>query len=135
MMDEVGYDMAYIFRYSPRSGTKAAARLPGRLRAIATVVGAIILLAVILFPSLTGKERFGTDGGVAVGYLLLDSTPADARVYVDGQEIGITPHTLEIPVGRHRVTLSKPGYKRWDVSVEIKRYERTEIRAELESID
>jgi hypothetical protein len=50
------------------------------------------------------------DPGIA-GRLLVQSTPAGARVFVDGLERGRTPATvLDLPRGPHRLRLTRAGY-------------------------
>ncbi len=38
------------------------------------------------------------------------STPAGARVFVDGREVGVTPLELTLAQGEHAVQLEKPGF-------------------------
>ncbi len=46
-----------------------------------------------------------------IGHLLVRSTPAGARVTVDGKEAGKTPAVVrDLPVGAHRVEVSRDGY-------------------------
>jgi formylglycine-generating enzyme required for sulfatase activity len=48
----------------------------------------------------------------ADGRVELVSTPSEASVAVDGRFLGRTPLTLTLkPGGKHRITLSKPGYE------------------------
>ena len=56
----------------------------------------------------------------ANGVLQLESTPSGANVTVDGEFEGQTPLTLELSPGRsHRINLSRPGYRRYNTSVEL----------------
>jgi hypothetical protein len=70
----------------------------------------------------------------AVGYLIVESTPKDARVRIDGREAGVTPYTVEIRVGTHDVVIEKRGYKRWEASVEVKQFPRATVDARLEKL-
>lgn len=50
----------------------------------------------------------------------VESSPALARVFLDGREVGVTPMTLyDVPRGEHEITLIKDGYyafvRRFDV--------------------
>jgi hypothetical protein len=68
----------------------------------------------------------------AVGYLVVQSTPRDARLMVDGNLVGMTPCAVEVPVGSHQVTLEKSGFRRWEASVEVKESPRVAVDAVLE---
>lgn len=41
--------------------------------------------------------------------LLVKSEPSGAEIYVDGKPMGVTPSTLRLPPGRHKVELRKKG--------------------------
>lgn len=56
----------------------------------------------------------------ANGLLQLSSEPSGANVTVNGEFSGQTPLELELAPGRsHRVSLSRPGYRRVNTSVEL----------------
>lgn len=56
----------------------------------------------------------------APGLLELGSVPGGANVTLDGDFLGQTPLTVEIAPGRaHALAVSKPGYERYDDSVEM----------------
>lgn len=44
------------------------------------------------------------------GALTVQSTPGGARIVVDGEELGVTPKTIQVAAGQHEVTLSLEGY-------------------------
>lgn len=56
------------------------------------------------------------------GMLMLEVEPADASVYVDGEFRGAArqARTLELPEGRHRVEVVRPGYKPVEREIEIR---------------
>ena len=53
------------------------------------------------------------------------STPRDASVYIDEQYIGplyyVSAYGVRLPVGEHRITVTKEGYFPWDRLVEADR--------------
>jgi formylglycine-generating enzyme required for sulfatase activity len=56
----------------------------------------------------------------AAGQLELSSVPSGANVTLDGEFQGQTPLTLELePNGAHRLAVFKPGYERYNTSVEL----------------
>ncbi|MBK5256368.1 MAG: PEGA domain-containing protein [Vicinamibacteria bacterium] len=59
----------------------------------------------------------------ARGELLLDVQPLDASVYVDGEFYGKASQVtrLDLPAGRHRVEVVRPGYKTVEKEVDIDR--------------
>jgi len=67
------------------------------------------------------------------GKIKIYSKPAYASIWVDGKDTGkITIETLELPVGKHEITIKKPGYLDYTEVVEIKEGELIERRYELE---
>jgi len=50
---------------------------------------------------------------------ILDSSPRDARVKVDGRDLGTTPHSGELIEGRRVVRLERAGYKPWQQAVKV----------------
>ena len=60
------------------------------------------------------------------GELLLSIEPPDASVYIDGEFYGKAAQVtrLELPAGRHRVEVVRPGYKTEETEVEIEREAR-----------
>ena len=67
-----------------------------------------------------------------VGYLVVESTPRDARITIDGKAAGLTPYALEVPVGSHSVRIEKEGYRAWEASVEVRQSPRANVKATLE---
>ena len=49
---------------------------------------------------------------VAQGFLVLNSDPAGAEIYIDGRDSGqVTPARITVNAGQHRVALRKEGFK------------------------
>jgi formylglycine-generating enzyme required for sulfatase activity len=55
----------------------------------------------------------------ATGWLVLDSTPANARVTIDGKDAGNAPLRLELDAGLRKLSLAAPGRRRWNSEVAI----------------
>jgi CHAT domain-containing protein len=129
---------AYALYGDPRStltfGPTASRGMRMAARVVALVAIGAFLLVFFLFPTAVHKERFGTGGGVPVGYLLVESQPADAIISVDGEPATRTPGTMELPPGRHHLVIEKQGYKRWEAWVEVKESARTDVHADLVGI-
>ncbi len=130
---------AYALYGDPLAGlaTVAPARR-GRRRARAGLrIGVAVLaaLALILAPREAGRRMTGTTSRAEVGYVIVESEPADARILLDGEEAGLTPAALEIDVGEHQVTLVKKGYRRWQATVDVKKGPTAVVRAVLQEIE
>jgi hypothetical protein len=67
------------------------------------------------------------------GWLVIDSRPTGAHVFLDGRQIGTTPLSIgEVAAGEHAVRLELDGYRRWTASVRVVTGERNRITASLE---
>ena len=54
------------------------------------------------------------------GSLIVDGTPSDATVYVDGKQVGLSPLVInQLLIGEHKVTLEKYGYDKQEKKVQI----------------
>ena len=53
------------------------------------------------------------------GTLDIQSSPADATVYIDGEKVGTTPMMWDGLVGEHTLKLSKDGYSDYRCSVDV----------------
>ena len=67
------------------------------------------------------------------GTLSLQSSPLGATVAIDGKERGTTPEDFAgLPIGAHKITVSKSGYKTVTVYVDVKENEVVEQNVVLE---
>ncbi|QDE67631.1 PEGA domain-containing protein [Myxococcus xanthus] len=54
------------------------------------------------------------------GTATVNSRPAGARVYVDGEVVGYTPVTLPaLPIGKHLLRLERPGFRQYGQLMEV----------------
>ena len=49
----------------------------------------------------------------AVSNLTISSTPVGADIYLDQNFVGNTPSTVNVPSGKHSVSVKKPGFQDW----------------------
>lgn len=61
------------------------------------------------------------------GKVKISSTPAGARVAIDGEPKGVTPLELALPAGKHAITLTTAGHTTEARDVEVKRGETAEV--------
>jgi len=55
------------------------------------------------------------------GRVELDSSPDNARIYIDGQYYGRTPQIVDrLEVGYHRIRLEKNGYEPYDTNIYVR---------------
>ena len=71
--------------------------------------------------------------GQSLAALQVESRPAGASVFLDGQLVGKTPLELgEVSAGEHAVRLELDGYRRWSSSVRVAAGERSRVAASLD---
>jgi len=67
-----------------------------------------------------------------VGDLSIASTPTGARVFVNGQAVGVTPLVLsEQRAGSVAVQIAGEGFERWSASVQVRADQTTNVAATL----
>ncbi len=67
------------------------------------------------------------------GSIYINSTPSDARAYLDGAYRGRTPLTISnLEVGEYQIKLSKDDYYDWYSTVRVKQNITTQVFAQLE---
>jgi hypothetical protein len=125
---------AYTLYGDPRLNLEDLDAAPagrGRLHTLTVLASVLVLLAALLFPVATVKENLGTPPEIPVGYLVVESIPADAAILVDGRARGMTPSTLEVAEGNHRIILQKQGYRRWEAWIKVRESEKTVLKPNL----
>ncbi|MFQ5686313.1 MAG: PEGA domain-containing protein, partial [Candidatus Scalindua sp.] len=67
------------------------------------------------------------------GTILVESDPADAKIYLDGKEAGKTPNSLKsVTPGTHKIEIRMDGYVVWSKSVEVEADEEKSLTATLQ---
>ena len=66
------------------------------------------------------------------GTILVESEPANAKIYLDGKETGKTPATLRPVCGLHTVEVKADGYEVWRQSVEVEADDEKSLTAALQ---
>ncbi|RIH90527.1 PEGA domain protein [Calidithermus terrae] len=69
------------------------------------------------------------------GTLVIDSNPAGATVYINGQRAGTTPATLTLDSGQYSVQLTYPGYEPYRTTLSVEGGTSTRISANLRRIN
>ncbi len=65
------------------------------------------------------KRQLKVELQPAMGWLVLDTQPAAARVSIDGREQGSAPLRVELDAGLRRLTIAAPGRRSWNSEVAI----------------
>jgi tetratricopeptide (TPR) repeat protein len=66
------------------------------------------------------------------GTVIVKTRPAGARVFLDGEQQGYTPHTIQtVPVGKHLVRVERPGFRPYGELIEISPEQELEVETEL----
>ena len=80
------------------------------------------VLALFLALSLTSCEGAAGRPAVSLSLERSSKSPRDAAVTIDEEYIGplgyVAARGVRLPVGKHRITVEKPGYFPWDQLVE-----------------
>jgi len=67
--------------------------------------------------------------------LKIESYPAGAEVYLDGQPLGNSPLKVELPLGGYTVRATKPGYKDAEQAVDLLESKEVNLLLELAKIE
>ncbi len=89
------------------------------------------------------QERITTDlkrlanlqaGRTKLGDLAVNTDPAGARIYIDGQVEGTTPFAGKLEVGAHTILVQIDGYQSLERSIEVRKDETTILDLLLPSL-
>jgi hypothetical protein len=79
-----------------------------------------------------GKLKSIDQSTAAPAKVAIRSTPDGAEIYLDGQLIGSTPSTLELPAGTHDLSVRLSGYQDWNRSMRVLSGSEINLDAKLE---
>jgi hypothetical protein len=79
---------------------------------VPTFVSGDMKLDPAKFQQASGGSPQPVVSGVASN-VAVSSTPLGADIYVDQSFVGNTPSTVNVPAGKHAVSVKKPGYQDW----------------------
>jgi hypothetical protein len=111
---------------SPR-GVKSESALAVLFRRLTPYVAltAAAVLALLLILSLTSCEPGVGRPAVSLSFERTKTSPGDAAVMIDEEYIGplgyVSARGVRLPIGKHRISIEKPGYFPWDRLVEADR--------------
>jgi hypothetical protein len=70
--------------------------------------------------------------GQSAAKIAIHSDPAGAEIYLDGQMIGSTPSTVEVPFGQHQISLRHSGFLDWQRDLRVLAGSELNLQATLE---
>ena len=118
-----------------RTETPAAALFRRLTPYVALTAAAVLALLLIL--SLTSCEPGVGRPAVSLSIDHTKTSPGDAAVLIDEEYIGplgyVSARGVRLPIGKHRITVEKPGYFPWDRLVDADRQD-IQLNVELEPI-
>jgi hypothetical protein len=124
---------------SPALKRQAESKLAALLRRMTPYVAltAAAALALLLLLSLSSCEQGVGRPAVSLSLAREAESPRDAAVLIDEEYIGqlgyVAARGVRLPIGKHRITIEKPGYFPWDRLVEADR-DAIHLDVELEPI-
>lgn len=68
----------------------------------------------------------------AIGQIRIDSNPPNARVWVDGEEVGYSPILVNKLQGTYTIRIAKPGYKNFEDQIVVGEGAFIQLKPELE---
>ncbi len=67
-----------------------------------------------------------------VGNVYVTTVPSGAKIYLDGEEKGVSPMQLEsVLIGKHKVEVAMENYKREEMEVEVKEGQTSDARVQM----
>ena len=82
----------------------------------------------------TAAQRLAGIGGwdtLKESYVHISSTPADARVFINGLLEGNAPVKVRVAPGRHQISALLPEHSEWSLGVDVKHGETLSLNASL----
>lgn len=79
-----------------------------------------------------GKLKSIDQSTPAPAKVAVHSNPDGAEIYLDGQLIGSTPSTVELPAGNHELSVRLAGYQDWNRSMKVLSGSEINLNATLE---
>lgn len=79
-----------------------------------------------------GKLKSIDQSAPAPARVAVHSSPMGAEIYLDGQLIGSTPSTVEMPAGTHEVSVKLSGYQDWSRNLRVLSGSEINLDANLE---
>jgi serine/threonine protein kinase len=107
-----------------------------RKRILPMALAAMILIATAagLFYYMTGNNNSPPEN-LVLSVLKVESDPTGANVFLDGSLKGQTPLTLDLPLGKYEIRLSRQHYHEWEAQLELDEEGETPLFVRLISMD
>ena len=108
---------------------------------IAFLAAIIILLFFLQLQKLQKISQEKTEEKIVVeeikgsGFLVIETLPSNAEIFVDDVYKGVSPLTLNnVPVGEHKIAVKKEGYQNFIVKEKVEAGKRSFVNVDLDLI-
>ena len=64
---------------------------------------------------------------IKTGVLTVESNPSSATIFIDGQERGRTPKSINLPIGNYSISVERDGYITWNKEITVKEEKSTPV--------
>ena len=92
-------------------------------------------VAVSNKPAVSGRVAASSPTPRFRGTLAIDSLVPGARVFINGQPVGVTPLLLkDVPAGSRAVRVEATGYGTWSASLQVTANQQTRVMAKLNRV-
>ena len=79
-----------------------------------------------------GKLASVDQSGQLSARVAVHSDPTGAEIYLDGQLVGSTPSTVDVPGGNHTISVRQDGYQDWQRNLRVLSGSEINLNAKLE---
>ncbi len=102
---------------------------------IAAPAAALILGGFYYYLNLMPKKPEPVVNIIRNAVLQISSTPDKAQVFVNNLFKGKTPLSLKLPLGKHELRVSRPGYEPWEAELNLDKEEKIPLPVRLEPVN
>lgn len=79
-------------------------------------------------------EPATSTASVPASAVSITSIPAAADITIDDKFVGTTPSVVQLPVGEHKIVVTKSGYKAWERTLTVSASGSVNLNVELEKL-
>lgn len=126
----------------PQEPTPPDVRLKGKSRKTFLFISVLVIMACLAgggiiyrFANKKPTPRPVPPVAVAKGTLIVESIPGGAQVMIDGSLKGKTPLRIDLPSGKHEVSLTRTDFYDWEAQVLVREGKATPLSVRMTPIE